>query len=83
MSKGRLKKIDRPDNVDDCIRIRAVLESFGYSVTLDDVCDFWLDLSRERGCSWRLLPESDDLLRYMIGEYTDDVEYDLVLADQL
>jgi hypothetical protein len=79
----RLKKIDRPDNVDDCIRIRSVLESFGYSVTLDDACDLWQELSSKRACGWRYLPEEDDKLRYIIGEYTGDVEYDLAIEDEI
>lgn len=45
---------------DDCIRLRAILESLGYSVTLHQVEEFWSRRSNNYSAEWLGLEKDNE-----------------------
>ena len=68
----RLNKVRYPL---DCNRILRILTELGYIATLRDAEDVWRDLSSDKGCTWRVLPESNKELQETLEAYIVEMWY--------
>lgn len=66
------KVIEKVNHIEDCERIKKVLFDEGYDLTLNEVEEFWYEIS-DKACACWLSADNEESIKYWLG-LMDEVE---------